>query len=65
MAQWTGAAGFGELIGLAALLWIGFAMLPICMGTVFGGRSINLIWIDGGYILAGLIVFAIVFALLA
>lgn len=64
LSQWTGAESIGALIGLGALLWIGFAMLPICMGTIFGARALSLIWIDGGYILVGFIVFALVFGLL-
>lgn len=34
-------------------MWLAFGLLSTLMSTLYGLRGLNLIWIDGGYVLAG------------
>lgn len=47
--------------GLVAtlLVWLCGAMTAIWLSTFFGMRGLDLLWIDGGYVLAGLVIIAI------
>ena len=33
--------------------WLAFGLLSTLLSTLYGLRGLNLIWIDGGYVLAG------------
>ena len=34
-------------------MWLTFGLLSTLLSTLYGLRGLNLIWIDGGYVLAG------------
>ena len=39
-------------------MWLAFGLLSTLLSTLYGLRGLNLIWIDGGYVLAGGLVIA-------
>ncbi len=47
--------------GLATVLWLSFILPPIISDVLWSGRHKRLIWIDGGYQLAGMLVMAAAF----
>lgn len=57
--------GIRDYIFLSMALWGAFMMPPKAMAIMYGDFNTKLLWIDGGYALAGYITFAFVFELLA
>lgn len=57
--------GIRDYIFLSIALWGAFMMPPKAMAIMWGNFNTKLLWIDGGYHLAGYILFAIVFKLFA
>lgn len=48
---WVGIESPGQGVGVAAMMWLGFAITSILPGIMYAGHSRKLIWIDGGYLL--------------
>lgn len=46
------------------LVWLAGTLSATILSVYFGGRGAALLWIDGGYLLAGLIVIAVLQALI-
>ncbi len=57
--------GIRDYIFLSVALWGAFMMPPKAMAILWGNFNTKLLWIDGGYHLAGYIIFAFVFRLFA
>ncbi|MCC7304955.1 MAG: DUF1761 domain-containing protein [Alphaproteobacteria bacterium] len=58
----TGSLFFA--VELAVLLWAAFFLTQRTSGVLWNGQNKNLIWIDSGYQLAGLLIYAVVFGVL-
>ncbi len=52
---------FHDLIALSCLLWVGFAMPPILMGSFYTGYPFRAAAIDSAYQLAGYYLFAVMY----
>ncbi len=48
-----------SLLTCSVMVWLGGAMVSVVLSTFFGGRGAGLVWIDGGYILVGLVIAAL------
>ncbi len=48
----------------AGLVWLAGCLNATILSVYFGGRGAALLWIDGGYLLAGLMIIAVVQALI-
>lgn len=64
MVNLTGLTELTELIQLAVFAWIAGVFPATMLAVFFGVRGWNLLWIDGGYVLAGLVIIGAVQALL-
>jgi hypothetical protein len=51
--------GTSEILLLACLLWVAFAMPPIVMGSLYTGDPFNAVAVDASYQLAGYYVLAL------
>ncbi len=47
------AAADVNVFRLTIGMWLAFGLLSTLMSTLYGLHGLNLIWIDGGYVLAG------------
>ena len=47
------AAADVSVFRLTIGMWLAFGLLSTLLSTLYGLRGLNLIWIDGGYVLAG------------
>lgn len=56
--------GFRDYMFLSIALWGAFMMPAKSHAIMWGNFNTKLLWIDGGYMLAGYIIFAFVFAIL-
>jgi hypothetical protein len=57
--------GIRDYIFLSFALWGAFMLPSKATAIIWGNFDTKLIWIDGGYQLAGYLIFAVVFALFA
>jgi len=57
--------GIRDYLFLSFALWGAFMVPPKAMAILWGNFSTKLLWIDGGYHLAGYILFAFIFRLFA
>jgi len=58
-----GAAGIGDAIFVAALLWFFFALLPEIVHYAYEGKSFALLTINKGYDLLGIVVATLILTL--
>lgn len=56
--------GFRDYMFLSVALWGAFMMPAKSHAIMWGNFNTKLLWIDGGYMLAGYIIFAFVFGIL-
>lgn len=57
--------GIQDYLFLSVALWGAYMMPPKAMAMMKGGFNTKLLWIDGGYHLAGYILFAVIFRIFA
>ena len=65
LARWINAVGVKTAVDGAAMgfwAWLGFVAPPTLAGNMFGGKKINLWFIDAGYYLVSLLIFGAVLA---
>ena len=61
MAEAAGTNPFRAVVGM----WLAFALLSTVLSTLYGLRGRNLIWIDAGYVLCGVLLITAAFTFIA
>ena len=61
----VGDKGLAHTLRATVGLWICFGLLSTTLSTMFGRRGLNLLWVDGGYTLAGGLSIGLVYHLIA